>query len=207
MRKLLVAGTAVAAGLLIANSAFATVVLSSTFETPDVPTGGYGIFAAADGWTTLTGPGIEIQDHAAGDPAATGGNQFVELDSNSNSSMYYTIGSTGTYDLSFLFSPRPGVGAASNIISVYLDATLLNPPGSLTGGPLSGTDWNSYGAHFSAAAGQKLIFAAEGTSESLGGYVDNITLTAVPEPATWAMMIAGFGMAGMAIRRRRTALA
>ena len=30
---------------------------------------------------------------------------------------------------------------------------------------------------------------------------------AIPEPATWAMMIAGFGMAGAAIRRRRAAIA
>ncbi|HEX5377629.1 MAG TPA: PEPxxWA-CTERM sorting domain-containing protein [Phenylobacterium sp.] len=29
----------------------------------------------------------------------------------------------------------------------------------------------------------------------------------VPEPATWAMMIAGFGMAGVAMRRRRAAIA
>lgn len=29
---------------------------------------------------------------------------------------------------------------------------------------------------------------------------------AVPEPATWAMMIAGFGLAGLAIRRRRRAM-
>jgi hypothetical protein len=27
---------------------------------------------------------------------------------------------------------------------------------------------------------------------------------AVPEPATWAMMIAGFGMTGAALRRRPT---
>ncbi len=30
-----------------------------------------------------------------------------------------------------------------------------------------------------------------------------IFITAVPEPASWAMMIAGFGMAGVALRRRR----
>ena len=29
-------------------------------------------------------------------------------------------------------------------------------------------------------------------------------VSAVPEPATWAMMISGFGMAGVALRRRRT---
>lgn len=31
-----------------------------------------------------------------------------------------------------------------------------------------------------------------------------IALTAVPEPASWAMLIAGFGMTGAALRRRRT---
>lgn len=33
--------------------------------------------------------------------------------------------------------------------------------------------------------------------------VDNLLLAVVPEPATWGMMIAGFGLAGAALRRRR----
>ncbi|WP_354310882.1 PEPxxWA-CTERM sorting domain-containing protein [Sphingomonas trueperi] len=36
------------------------------------------------------------------------------------------------------------------------------------------------------------------------GYVDNMTfVTSVPEPASWGMMLAGSGMTGAAIRRRR----
>ncbi|KPF65485.1 hypothetical protein IP88_13450 [alpha proteobacterium AAP81b] len=31
----------------------------------------------------------------------------------------------------------------------------------------------------------------------------NLTLTAVPEPTSWAMLIAGFGLTGAALRRRR----
>lgn len=38
-------------------------------------------------------------------------------------------------------------------------------------------------------------------SQLLSNIVGNVN--AVPEPATWAMMIAGFGMAGAAIRRRQ----
>lgn len=33
---------------------------------------------------------------------------------------------------------------------------------------------------------------------------DNLNVAAVPEPATWAMMIAGFGLVGGAMRRRST---
>jgi hypothetical protein len=61
-------------------------------------------------------------------------------------------------------------------------------------------------------------FALRWTLSDIGGVtsddglaVDDFKLTAslaqtsaVPEPATWAMMIAGFGMAGAALRRKRT---
>jgi PEP-CTERM motif len=36
-------------------------------------------------------------------------------------------------------------------------------------------------------------------------HTDGTFTTAVPEPATWAMMLAGFGGLGAAMRRRRVA--
>jgi len=37
------------------------------------------------------------------------------------------------------------------------------------------------------------------------GYLDNFSVASVPEPATWALMIGGFGLAGASLRRRRAA--
>jgi hypothetical protein len=67
---------------------------------------------------------------------------------------------------------------------------------------------NSYGLTFGANFGDSL----PGLNSSWGefsGYVpvyihtDFIASTAVPEPASWAMLIMGFGLAGTAMRRRR----
>lgn len=52
--------------------------------------------------------------------------------------------------------------------------------------------------------GQNVIFTPNGD----GGYqVSNSLQAGVPEPATWAMMITGFGLMGATLRRRRTAIA
>ena len=58
--------------------------------------------------------------------------------------------------------------------------------------------------------------ATAGGRESFGGTFSNwasnnnehaFFLNAVPEPASWAMMIAGFGLVGAAMRRREAFLA
>lgn len=46
-------------------------------------------------------------------------------------------------------------------------------------------------------------------NDNVGVVIDNLSLdvSAIPEAGTWAMMIAGFGLAGAAMRRRRAATA
>lgn len=42
------------------------------------------------------------------------------------------------------------------------------------------------------------------TSFGDGSYGGNASFNPIPEPATWAMMIAGFGLIGVAMRKRQT---
>ena len=153
---------------------------------------------------------IELQfGSIAGDPAAPpvgdGGRVFVELDTNANNSMFYTLQESGIFRLEFLYSPRPNIGSLSNIIEVVVNGVLQ---GNL-GGPATGTNpntvWTEQSFSFKAFAGQNIEIRAAGTSDSFGGYIDNTRLTlisAVPEPATWLMMILGLGLIGGAMRRR-----
>ena len=52
-----------------------------------------------------------------------------------------------------------------------------------------------------------LTFFANGGPGGLPPFslLDNVVVSDVPEPSTWAMLIAGFGLVGVAARRRRTA--
>ena len=60
----------------------------------------------------------------------------------------------------------------------------------------------------------KILWSSQAGSDSKVGDLfsqdipfSHETVSAVPEPATWAMMITGFGLAGASIRRRRKVLA
>jgi hypothetical protein len=50
-------------------------------------------------------------------------------------------------------------------------------------------------------------FAVADSGYGAGNYTALGTFTVVPEPANWAMLIAGFGLTGAVMRRRRMAIA
>ena len=86
------------------------------------------------------------------------------------------------------------------------------PYGALVG--QIGTGPGSYrliGTNFSGAAWAtgtlKLFYWDTFTGDNSGSVAANVLAALVPEPATWAMMIGGFGAAGAMLRRRRQALA
>lgn len=199
-RTLVLAGSSAIFALAVASPASAVTNFFNDFESGAYPGTGYVILPSYEGWTTSAGSGIEVQyGNVAG--LSYSGTHHVELDSNSNSAMSRAI-DAGVYTLSFYYSDRPGVAASSNGIDVLLNgSSILSVAGGLGGGS---TVWSFKSVNFTAAAGDVLTFAALGTSDSYGGYLDNVMLSGVPEPTTWAMMIAGFGLIGAAMRRRST---
>jgi hypothetical protein len=196
---------ALALMLVPSSPAGAVVVLFSDFESvnsPDFRRQGYATLRQAEGWTGARG-GIEVQTNNVAGRAFSGRN-LVELDTNANSAMWFDL-APGRYTVSYWYSPRPNVAAGSNIITLSAGDQLLDTVTG-TGGPQ--TQWVQRLVDFQSKGG-RLTFAAAGRSDSFGGYLDDITISgaAVPELATWAMLVIGFGMVGYAARRRQPAVA
>lgn len=81
--------------------------------------------------------------------------------------------------------------------------------GSFTAYDLSTLIVNFAGWDFGTGAAQAINDNGDivGFATAADGFQHGYLLTAVPEPASWAMLITGFGLVGGALRRRRTAIA
>lgn len=158
------------------------LIVNGSFETNLTANRTWSIFRAVDGWTTASGAGIEIQEGVAG--TAADGSSLVELDSRGNSAIQQTVATEAgqKYELSLQYSPRPGVPAASNGVEVWWNGNKIDTIVD-DGIGLRDTQWRtlSYQVEGSGAEGA-LELRSIGTSDSLGGYVDNIQMFKLVTP-------------------------
>ncbi len=103
-----------------------------------------------------------------------------------NITLNYAAGGNAVYNLRDVFGDYPGSFLASGSVHFLGFIDKANPFSSVV---FSGV----------GAAGDFLSFDLMTIGDS-----KQVVNPGIPEPATWAMMIAGFGLVGFAARRRRT---
>lgn len=195
--KRLIAASLFAAPLF-ALAAPVNLLNNGSFESTAVASGTWNIFNAIPGWNV--GPnGVEIRNNVAG--SAFAGNNFVELDTTANSWISQTLNTVmgATYSLSFSYANRPdNQGAASNGILWSIGGQ------NGTVGANTVTTWNTFTTTFvGTGAPMTLRFDAAGRSDGYGTSLDNVAVSAVPEPESIALLLAGLGVMGVVLRRRK----
>jgi hypothetical protein len=109
---------------------------------------------------------------------------------------------TGPLISTFTSNTLTGAASSARVTSLVnatqLQTNLFTGPGTFTGG-----NNISQAAPFSQTVRYDIAFTGTGP----GTFNGTGNLTAVPEPATWAMMIMGFGLVGGVMRRRSTKVA
>ena len=125
-------------------------------------------------------------------------------------------GSPGTFSLAGL-GPLNAISFLWGSVDTYNTLQVLDQDGGLLASFLGSQVWNPANGNQTATATNRLVRLdfTGATKNEVGALrfistnnafeVDNIAIAAVPEPATWAMMIGGFGLIGAAARRRARA--
>ncbi|MFA6254638.1 MAG: VWA domain-containing protein [Patescibacteria group bacterium] len=84
------------------------------------------------------------------------------------------------YLVSFNFSPRPNTGSSDNVLNFNWDGNLVS---TLTGAGGSSLNWSPYQYNLTASGYTTLLeFADGGTSNSLGTFLDNVSVRCIPTP-------------------------
>lgn len=187
----------------IAASASAVTVANYSFESP-VQGSGYTYSPVVSGNVFNSGAGVQGNGSAWGFAAAPDGVQTAFLQSYYSSFGTIAMDVTGLvnggkYTVSFSIADRGGY--YDNPVSVAFNTTNLGTFAAPS------TAWTGFTtAQFTATGTTGTLLFAVGPNTGYDADIglDAVSITGgVPEPASWALMIGGFGLVGSAMRRRR----
>jgi hypothetical protein len=114
---------------------------------------------------------------------------------------FWYSGSPDSGSTFFTATVRPVGGSPIDVSTTYFVTQNADNPGP------DNTPTGTFGSYYfgsPVAPGTYELFFNR-TSQSGTVRVDNVSLTAVPEPGTYALMLAGLGVVGFAARRRKEA--
>ena len=146
--------------------------------------------------------------------ASPDGGKFVLLDGDTNFNGALTQSISGltagkTYNLTFYWAAsqlQNRAGDTTERLDVSFGGVTQSTP--TVANPSQGFQgWFSQAFKFTATGPTDVLsFLSVGTPNGLPpvALLDGVSLTAVPEPASWALLLVGFAMVGAAARRRTT---
>jgi hypothetical protein len=213
MRKIPLAIAAAALTMALGSTANASITISSI--TPGTnpysgPTPTYDFDTPGTTPTTVSGgvittgttPGLYAQ------PYGSVGNYYSVGPSTTSPGYIDLTGFGDIFNLSLLWGSVDSyntlyfLDSGFNILASFSGNDIFNPANG------NQTDPNTNPlVSFGLDGGSESQFAwLAMTSDQNAFEIDDITINGVPEPATWAMMLLGFGAIGFAMRRRKSAV-
>lgn len=160
----------------------------------------YGTQTFDSGAWTVGGDSIDLIGSYWQQP--TGG-YTVDLDGNAPGSISQTLNLTaGEYLLSFLLAGNMGSGNGVQTVNVSVGGVTQSFSFDTTGHSFSSMGYTLETLKFDAIGATTLTFTS-GSGGASGAVIGDVSVTAVPEPASLGLLLAGIGMLGVMSSRRR----
>lgn len=173
------------------------------FELPN-QSGGYIYLSGVNNGWNFSGAGSGVAANGSGfNVIGASGNQagFLQSQGSSFSQNFDFAGAQAS--ISFLAESRSGYGG--NPISVMIDSMLLSFAGATSFTPDASSSFTLYTSDLiSLSSGvHSLTFSGLGSGgRDVTSFIDGVTINAVPEPTTVALL--GLGLLGVAASRRKS---
>ena len=195
----------------MASTAGAVTITNGSFETgPAAANGYYAELGSGDtsitGWT-VGGNSIDYINPSNPYWVAQDGTRALDMSGSAPGSISQTLATAAgqAYTVSFYMAGNPDGAPLTKAMSVDVNGSGVQGYSFDASGVTSYAHlgWTLKTYKFVATgASSVLTFTDLNTGSPYGAALDNVSI-AVPEPATWALMIGGFGLAGSVLRRRR----
>jgi choice-of-anchor C domain-containing protein len=203
--------TATLSLLAAGASAHAAAFTNGSFEAGSVnPGSGYITLgtgsAAITGWNVASG----TVDYIGTFWQATDGNRSVDLDGGSQGSLQQTFetASGATYEVLFDLAGNYVPNPVTKTLRVSAGSDSAEYTFSVAGKTAADMGYVGKSFTFTAVGASTTLTFASLTAGAYGPAIDNVRVSEinqpVPEPSTYALMLAGLAAVGYAARRRRT---
>lgn len=164
----------------------------------------YGLSTVPDGWTVTDGT-VDVVGPISWATLCNGGtgNVCIDLDGSTQNAgiLSKSFNLTAGVNYTATFDMAGNQRGGSDTVTIQFGTA------SLAFSPLLSTSpWTTYTLNFTptSTASYSLTFNNAG-GDNIGAVIDNVSITAVPEPETLAMLLAGLGLIGSVVRRKAKA--
>lgn len=210
MNVLKLTAVAVAALALSAGAASAATIVNGSFEQSSIAN--IGAFTTLpSGSTAITGwtVGGDSVDYIGTYWAPSEGSRSIDMSGNGAGTLASQTFATvigQAYEISFDMAGNPAGAPSTKSLDVNATGGATNTyTFDTTGHDLANMGWETKTYRFVATSANTTLTFLSNDNTAYGPALDNVSIASVPEPATWSMLILGFGMLGMGLRRRSAA--